>query len=87
MRSNSHEFFGRANGGLSVPQFFTHLRYSPRYLGVCQVFAIPGQQIVNPVNRRHSDLCGIKESEGRKHARCHDGVRQRLGVLGGIQRR
>jgi hypothetical protein len=83
----SHEFFGRADNGRPVAQLLTHYRYSPRDLCVCQVLAIPGQQIVNGVNRGHSNMCGIRKSVRRKDARSHDGLRQRLGVFGDLEGR
>src|SRR5262249_5889770 len=69
MTRHSHEFFGRTDNPHPAPQLLTHPCYSPRDLCVCQVLAIPGQEIINGVNGRHRDV-----------DMCHTGDWRDLGV-------
>ena len=64
----SHEFLGRTDDRHPVTQLLTHQCYSPRDLGVCQVLAIPGQQIVNCVNSRHRNMGGV--TNGTREEEC-----------------
>src|SRR6185312_843671 len=38
------------------PRSLADYRYSPRDLGVCQVLAVPGQQVIDTVNRGNGDM-------------------------------
>jgi hypothetical protein len=43
---------------------------------ICQVLAIPGQEIINGVNGRDRNVGGVMSNLRRKHAGSHDGLRQ-----------
>lgn len=81
MTLGSHEFFRGADDRHLVTQLLAHCRYSSRNLGVCQVLAVPGQQIVHSVNRGHRDVSGVRERVRRQNACGHDGLCQRFGVF------
>src|SRR5882724_5452778 len=83
----SHEFFRRTDDWHSVPQLLTDHCYSPSNLCICQVLAIPCEQIINRVNSRYRDVRGVTNGVRRKHARSHDGPGQRLGVPRDFERR
>src|SRR5437899_903230 len=76
MALRSHEFFRRTDDWHFSAQLLTHYGYFPRDLGVCQVLAIPGQQIVNGVDRRHGNMRSVANDVWRKDASRHDGPRQ-----------
>src|ERR1019366_1953371 len=71
----SHEFFWGGDDWHFPSQFLTHNCYSPRDLGVCQVLAVPGWQIVNRVHRRHGNMCSVAKDLRRKDISSHDRLR------------
>src|SRR6516162_1521638 len=83
----SHELFWCTDNWHLAAQLLAHHCYSPHDLCVCQVLAIPGQQIVNRVYRRHGNMGSVANEVRRKDAGSHDCLRQRIGVLGDRQRR
>src|SRR5438132_1812143 len=83
----SHKFFRCTDDWHLAAQLLTHHCYSPRDLCVCQVLAIPGKQIVNRVYRRHGNVCSVANDVRRKDTSSHDGLRQRIGVIGDRQSR
>src|SRR5712692_1259354 len=83
----SHEFIRCTDDWHFAAQVLTHHCYSPRDLCVCQVLAIPGKQIVNRVYRRHGNVCSVANDVRRKNTSSHDGLRQRIGVIGDRQSR
>src|SRR6266581_4407650 len=83
----SHKFFRCTDDWHFAAQLLTHHCYSPRDLCVCQVLAIPGKQIVNRVYRRHGNVCSVANDVRRKDTSSHDGLGQRIGVIGDRQSR
>src|SRR6516165_1576341 len=81
----SHEFFRGTDDRHFTAQLLTHDTYSPGDLCVCQVLAIPGQQIVNGVNRCHGNMRGVGKSMRRKDAGRHDGLCQRCDVRRNVE--
>jgi hypothetical protein len=77
----SHEFFGGADDWHLTAEFLAHYSYSPCDLGVCQVLAIPSQQKINRVNRRHGYMGCVANYVLRKYAGCHNALRQCIRLI------
>ena len=81
----SHKFFGRTDNRHPITQLLADCFDSPHDLRVGQVLAVPGEQVIEFVNRSHGDMRRVARGLRWNRTVCQNGLSQRFLYLGNIK--